>query len=221
MTGWMRVTTASGYAVFATPALFAAVALAATVAWFGPAAALAATVLPLAWLLAPLALWTGYCRHHPSTGRAAAPWAGLGLVVVAMLAASPIWFWSLPAAVVVVAELRRAVLTGHAACPAAAAPALSPAGRPHPPRRAPCAYPPRCSWWTVAGPAGDDRCTIPPTWVAAGPAGRRVLTCNEHRPLLAVERPHASWRPLAVGTADHPPGHMVAAHPTGSQGAGR
>lgn len=113
MSRWKRVNTAAGYLVFGLPALVAVPALFATVRRFGLWDTVAAATLPLLWVVAPLALWARYIRRRPSSGAGWLAWLSCAVVVLLMLAVSPIWFWSGPAMTVLLSEIARARLAGR------------------------------------------------------------------------------------------------------------
>ncbi len=117
MNRWRSVNAWAGYVALGLPAVVAVPALIATLARFGPWDTLSALPAVL-WACTPGLLWLRYTRRGPTRRRGRITWSLLGVLAVAMLLVSPIWFWSGPVLCVLASEaLRLAVAAAVARLP--------------------------------------------------------------------------------------------------------
>ena len=106
---WHNVNVVAGYLVFGLPALSAVPALLATFAKFGVLPSLANAVPAALAACLPLLLWIRYTRRRPGTYAGKITWFLIGALALLAFAVSPLFFWTGPAALVLVSEILRLI----------------------------------------------------------------------------------------------------------------
>ena len=106
---WRQGNVWAGYLVFGFPAVVAIPALASTIARFGLLDSLLNAGPAALTACLPLLLWARYTRRCPGTYTGKVTWFIVGLVALAALAFSPLFFWAGPATLVLLSEILRLV----------------------------------------------------------------------------------------------------------------
>lgn len=107
---WKTLNAWAGHVTFGLPAVLAVPALASTITRFGPQEALT-TAAPLALLVwVPFLAWLHHTRRHPTHTVVLVMFA---TVTAVTYLATPLFFWAVPVAAVLMSEGTRMVVARH------------------------------------------------------------------------------------------------------------